>query len=314
MNTEASVPSQGRAWPVWPWQAWACGIGLLAGGLTVAWLDAHPTVGATMPPAGPTHPVRVVSVNLASDEILLDLAPEKLLAVSALAVDANASNVARQAATVPNRLNADVERILLLEADVVAIGAHSLAVAHQLEEFGVRVVRIAGYDSIDWTRSLIRTLGDTVGEPARAEAMIGAMDRRLAAVVERVNGRPRPVVALYSLSGWTPGQNTITDEIIRLAGGENLAAQLGLRGWKKLSLDQLILSDPDIIILRGGSKNTPANRELIEHPALQQLRAIRNGRVVTLEPRLVTTVSHHLAETVETLARLFHPAAFEEAS
>ncbi len=93
----------------------------------------------------------------------------------------------------------------------------------------------------------------------------------------------------------------------------NLGAQLGLDKYKKISLEQLILSDPDVIVLRGGDKNRLANRELIQHPVLQHLRAVRNERVVTLPPSLSNMVSHDLVKTVETLARLLHPDAFKEA-
>ncbi len=180
------------------WNGRLLGIGLVAAGTVVVWLATERMTGAAMPPAPLTYPKRVVSVSLASDEILLELAPEKLVAVSALAT------VFDRAATVPQRVGVDIERILLLDADVVAIGGHDLAVAQRLEELGVRVVRITGYDSIDWLRSQIRTLGEVVGEAARAEAMIAAMDRRLAAVAERVKERPKPLVAFYSMSGWIP--------------------------------------------------------------------------------------------------------------
>ncbi len=78
-------------------------------------------------------------------------------------------------------------------------------------------------------------IADAAAAPDRAEALIAAMRARLTAVRARVAARPRPRVLTYSLGGRTSGRATTFDSVIRAAGGENVAAALGITGWKTLS-------------------------------------------------------------------------------
>ncbi len=270
---------------------------------------------ASVHPARAGPPQRVVSVNVASDEILLALVPERLVAVSVLADNPDVSSAAREATRVPVKVKAEVERILALRPDVVAIGGEKAAVATQLEELGVRVVRIQGFESIAWIEDLIRTLGDAVGARPGADGMVASMHARLDAIRRRVAGTARPRVLTYSPWGGTAGRETLFDDVIHAAGGENLAAALGLRGFRRLSLESVVAADPDAIVFTAWRRWAPGFRdEFLSHPALQGLRAFRGGRVYELPGRLMVAASQHVADTVEALAALLHPDAFAGAS
>lgn len=263
--------------------------------------------------AGPAQ--RVVSVNITSDEILLALAPERVVAVSVLADEPEVSNVPREAKGIAARIKADPERILDLRPDLVVIGGQSVDVTAQLERLGIRVIRIQGFESIEWIESLVRTLGDAVGARDRAESVIAAMRDRLDAVRLRVGARVRPRVLTYAVGGGASGRRTTFDAVIEAAGGENLAATLGIVGWKRVSLEQIVNADPDVIVMSASQRwavGFPAR--FLEHPALRNVRAVREGHVHLLPGRLMVTASHHIVETVEELARRLHPEAFAQAA
>lgn len=263
--------------------------------------------------AGPAQ--RVVSVNITSDEILLALAPERVVAVSVLADEPEVSNVTREAKGIAARVKADPERILDLRPDLVVIGGQSVDIAAQLERLGIRVIRIQGFESIEWIEGLVRTLGDAVGAGDRAERVIAAMRERLDAVRLRVGARVRPRVLTYSVGGGASGRRTTFDAVIEAAGGENLAATLGIVGWKRVSLEQIVNADPDVIVMSASQRwavGFPAR--FLEHPALRHVRAVREGHVHLLPGRLMVTASHHIVETVEELARRLHPDAFAQAA
>ncbi len=269
---------------------------------------------ASVCPVAADSPQRIISVNITSDEILLALVPERLVAVSVLADDPEVSGVVREARLVPGRVKADTEQIFDLRPDLVVIGGHSVHVAAQLEQLGVRVVRIQGFESFEWIERLIRTLGDAVGARPRAEELIGTMRGRVDAVRQRVAGRPRPRVLSYAAGGGTSGRRTTFDDVVRAAGGENVAARLGMSGWKRLSLEHVLDADPDVVVMSASERRTPGFRaELLGHPALREVRALRDGRVYRLPGRLMITSSHYIVETVEALARLLHPDAFGQA-
>lgn len=251
---------------------------------------------------------QIASVNVASDEILLALAPERLVALSILA-DGEVSNASAQAARIPTRGGADAEQILALRPDVVVIGAGGLRIARVLEEHGVRVVRIEGFTSVAWTERLIRTLGEIAGATDQAEEVVAHMRSRIARVQARVRGRPAPAVLSYSAWGGTAGHGTLFDELLRAAGGANVAARHGLSGLKQMSLEQVVAADPDVIVFAAWRRWAPHfGGELIARPALHAVCAIRERRVYPIPGRLMAAASHHVAETVEVLAHLLHPA------
>ncbi len=291
------------------------GLLLFGGVATVAWTAGTTPAAPTGRPAPGSVPTRVLSVNITSDEILLDLAPDLLVGLSYLATDPQASNVVLRAQRIPVRLKGDVERILSLQPDLLVIGGHQADIVRQVEALGIRTVRIQGFESLDWIRELIRTLGAAVGRPQRAEELVAEMDGRLAAVARRVAGRPRPRVLSYSAGGFVAGRRTITDDVIQAAGGENLAGLLGITGWKKLSLEQVVAGDPEVIVMRQTERWDPGFAQALrDHPAFRHSRAVATGQVYLLPGRLLVTSSHHIAETVEALARLLHPEAFAGAS
>jgi iron complex transport system substrate-binding protein len=72
----------------------------------------------------PRKPTRIVSVTLATDEILLALVePSRLLGVTYLAVDARLSNMTQEAAAVPYKIRADPEQIISLQPDLVFVAS-----------------------------------------------------------------------------------------------------------------------------------------------------------------------------------------------
>jgi iron complex transport system substrate-binding protein len=260
-------------------------------------------------------PMRILSANVMSDEILLALVPERLIGLSVLADNPDSSNVVREAVVISTRVNADSERILMQSPDFVVIGAHQADVARQVEALGIPVFRIQGFESIDWIRSLIRTMGAMAGVPERAEHLVADMNARIEAISARVAGRPRPRVLLYSESGWVRGRQTTLDDVIRAAGGVNLAAEMGIIGSRKVSQERVIVADPDVILLRDARRWESGFRQtLLKDPAFQGVKALRDQRVYSVPARLLVTSSHHIAETVETIARLLHPEVFEEGS
>ena len=262
----------------------------------------------------PGHvPARILSVNIMSDEILLALAPDRLIGLSVLADDPDSSNIAGEAVSIPARVKADSEQILMQSPDFVVIGGHSADVAGQVEELGIPVFRIRGFESIEWIRLHIGLLGAMAGVPERAERLIAGMNRRIDAISARVADRPRPRVLLYSASGWVSGRQTTLDDVISASGGINVAAEMGIVGGKKIPQERVIMADPDVILLRDSRKWESGFRQaLLRDPAFQGVKALREQRVYSIPARLLVASSHHIAETVETMARHLHPDAFPE--
>lgn len=308
-----SVRTSPRGWPLPPRSLWlASCLGAVIVAVTIRLVSS-----AQIPPVHVKEgsvPSRILSVNVMSDEILLALVPERLIGLSVVA-DSESSNIVEEAKVIPARVNADSEGILMLNPDLVFIGSHHANVARQIESLGIPLVQIQGFESIEWVRSLIRMMGTSAGVPERAAHLIAEMNARIENVSRRVAGLPRPRVLLYSESGWVSGGKTTIDDAIRAAGGVNVAAEMGIVGGGKVPQERVIMADPDVILLRYSRTWESGFRQaLLGDPAFRDVNALRNQRVYSIPARLLVTSSHHIAQTVETIARHLHPDVFPETS
>jgi iron complex transport system substrate-binding protein len=261
----------------------------------------------------PRKPERIVSVTLATDEILLALveAP-RLLGVTYLAVDDRLSNMTREAATVPHTVRADAEQIIALQPDLVFVASYLRGeFIRLLQAAGLVLFQFHEYNSIAEIQQNIRLIGQVVGEEARAEALVAQMQARLHALAVRLGPiKERPRVLYWGAHGYTAGRLTSLDDLITHAGAENLAATYGIIGPANLSAEQVLAMNPHVIL--SGSLDQNAQRGMppaLMHPALQGTDAVRLGRVYTIPSRYLVTISQFIVDGVEEFARILHGAA-----
>ncbi len=150
--------------------------------------------------------------------------------------------------------------------------------------------------------AMFRLVGDLLGVPDRAEALIDAFEKTASAIQARTAGLPVRTTLLlewldppYSSGHWNP-------EIIQLAGGLDPIARAGDRS-RRLSWDDIRAADPDIILLAPCGM-TLARSEielptLRANPAWTSLRAVGLGNVALVDgnaffarpgPRLETSL------------------------
>jgi iron complex transport system substrate-binding protein len=114
---------------------------------------------------------------------------------------------------------------------------------------------------------------------------------------------------LYWAAGYTAGRGTTIDDIIRAGGGLNVAAELGLEGSPEIAPERVVAADPEVVLLARW-KAAEGQSPIRNHPILRQLPAVRDGHVVAIEGRYLTSVSSHVVAGAEHLARALHPGRF----
>lgn len=257
-------------------------------------------------------PQRLVSLNLASDEILLALAPrERITALTYLADDPTFSNVAPQASLVSQKVRANAEQVIALRPDLLLLATYTSAtVKRLLRESGVPYLELPQYKSVAGIQDNILAVGQAIGAIEPAQAIVATMQQRLAQVRQRVASLPAPRVLYYAGGGFTAGQQTTIGEILTLAGGHNVALDIGMQGMKKLPPELLVWLNPAVIVVGGTPGKAGLREGLLADPTLQTVEAVRTGRIVVLPRPWLNTLSHHLVTGVEALAQALHPAAF----
>jgi len=265
------------------------------------------------------RPQRIVSLTMFSDEVLLELVgPGRLIAVTSFATDPAVSNIAERIAAIPNRLDFHAELILSLRPDLVVVANWSEAQAvDQLRAAGLPVYLSSSAITVEQVRQKIRALARVVGEARAGEELVARMDRRLESLSKRLAAVPedrRLTVLDWSAWGAAMGRGSSWDEVVRRAGLRNAVADLPVDGWGQvpLSKEKLIELDPDLLVLPGWVYGEQGGAEafyaqVAADPALRNLKALRNRRLVRVPENLRATTSQHMAEAIEFLARAAYP-------
>lgn len=201
-------------------------------------------------PADPARTVAqtptVVSIDYCADQYVLELAGrDQILGVSPRALQAFSYHRER-AAGLPI-VDPSAEAVLhAAPALVVRFWGGNQRMVSMLTRAGVETVNIVyGHDEETIVDNL-QTVAAALGRLETAAVTIAERRRRMA-VLEAA-----PTLGLRALyltpSGTTGGSGTDIDSMIRLAGLDNMAAELGYRGWRTIPLEQLVLNPPDVFI------------------------------------------------------------------
>jgi iron complex transport system substrate-binding protein len=271
--------------------------------------------GAVGPLETQAQPSRIVSLVPALTEMLFAIgAGPQVAAVSSY--DKEPPEVA-SLPRVGALLDPDVERILSLRADLVLLYGSQTDLREQMRRAGIAVFdyRHGGLADIMAT---IRALGLRTGQVAGAEAVAGAIERRLATVEARVGGRARPRTLLVfgrergALRNiYVSGGRGFLHDALETAGGANVFGDVD-RESVQATTELILARAPEVIVeLRSSDDLTDAERarEVAAWDRLASVPAVRAGRIYILTGRGLTVPGPRVTDTVEQLAEALHPGA-----
>jgi len=211
------------------------------------------------------------------------------------------------------------EGILSLRPDVL-VGTEEMGpppVLAQIRKAGVRVELFSSKAELAAVDENLKHLGQLLGAEQQAATLASGYHQQLDALQAKVRqaqaGQKAPgVLLLVGHAGAKPliaGQGTAGDWLLSQAGGRNLAAH---QGYRNFSGEALAALDPDVIVFsdRALADEQALQALLKENPALAGSRAVREQRLVSLDPTLlVGGLGPRLPATLQSLAATFYPAA-----
>lgn len=268
----------------------------------------------------PSKPLRIVSLSLAADEILLSLVEkERIQALTYLALDPEISNVSSKALGVRNHINTDAEKIIALQPDLVITSSFTPAeVVSMLEEAGVSVFVFNLSSSLQEIKNNIISIAQVVGEKAKGQALIKQMEQQEREIIRKTNSRKHQSlrVLYYGFSGDVMGKSTQFDELAQKLGLRNAAAEAGILGIVRLNKEQLIKLNPDLIYIpkwqvAGSIGLSPLRRDLLQDPSLASVEAVKHKRIYELPDPHFSCFSQYILLGMEDLARIAYPEAFQ---
>lgn len=246
-------------------------------------------VRSTLPAVAPE---RVVVMSVALAEILDSLGIQPAgVPTSQNPLPASLDEVPR----VGTVIAPDVEKIAELEPDLV-LGPASIK--DSLEKHLSATELTTAYVPTDSLDDLVHTtlaFGDLFGKVAEAEALVAQVDDARAAAGD---ASPVKVLILFGQSEEFSVLNDLTfaGGLAADLGATNVATELGLEeSYSPLSLEQVIVADPDVILFLAHGDLSAAEKGMKEitegNQAWQDLRAVEENRVHPLDANVFFTAS-----------------------
>lgn len=150
-------------------------------------------------------------------------------------------------------LDPNLEVLSQLEPDLVLVTRGvPLETMATMEALGLGIYALESRGGLEAIRENILEIGTVTGRAAAASHLADSLWAALAEIRLRTGGLPpdqRPRVYYGDLDGahWTTGPGTFIHDLIRVAGGRNVAADAP-SGWVPLSLETLVRSDPQVYL------------------------------------------------------------------
>lgn len=258
----------------------------------------------------PANPSRIISLAPNITEVLFAVgAGERIVGVSEY------SNYPPEAARLPevgSYIKPNLEAIIALKPDLVIATAdgEKRAEIDRLSSLGIPVY-IINPRTIPGVIATVREIGRLAGREKEAEEKAREMELAVERVRSLVSGLP-PVKALLVLNTnplITVNGNTFQDQMIRAAGGVNIAAAEPIR-YPTLTYEVVVVRAPGVIIMTTMSPGEDYRSAMAGWLRFTTVPAVRSGRVFVVDSDLVDRPSPRMVQGLETLARLFHPEAF----
>lgn len=260
-----------------------------------------------------THiPQRIISLSPSDTEIVYDLGlGDNLVA------DTTYDNYPAAAVNKPKiggYSDPDIEKIVSFQPDLVlASDIQKSDVVPALEKLGIKVLVISP-TTIDGIYKDIELVGQVTGKATEAETIVTGLQKRVAAVNAKTSqlaaaGRPRVLYVTWYNPIWTAGGSTIINDLINMAGGTNIAADLN--GYATITLEQVIQRNPQIILVMSSMGDESALNYVKTDATLQTTDALKNKQVYSIDSDIYGRTTPRIVDGLEQMAKIIHPELFK---
>lgn len=193
----------------------------------------------------------------------------------------------------------NVERIIALKPDlVIASYGNGLATIEVLRRH-TNVIAFDPKDIRGIERSIL-AIGFATGNYENAEKIVLEMEKRISEIKAKEKSQKRVAHIIWNDPIWVSGKETFIDEVISIAGGTNV---FNFAGWKIVSVEDLIMANPEVIIVNSGS-GMSGGRDVvyewvISDKRLKNIEAVKNGKVFVIDADIISRPAPRIVEALE---------------
>jgi len=207
-------------------------------------------------------------------------------------------------------MSPSLEVIAAKQPDLVigVTGATDPARAREIERLGIKITLVS-VSSVSEILSSFKHIAALLGDPDAGATLIEKITAQFDKVKRRIAPAPRRSTLLAV--GLRPlvavGGKNFLDELITLAGGENIAGNAS-QPWLNLPDEYVVAKAPQVIIQAG--MGSDASRPTRQWSDLKSIPAVKERRVYTYNSDKILRPGPRIGEGLEEIARLIHPECF----
>ncbi len=244
-------------------------------------------------------PERIISLSPTNTEILFAIgAGDRVVGVTDFC---NYPAEAEELPRIGGVSTVSVEKVVALEPDLVlGCELNGKETVVRLTELNITVVSL-NPTNITEIQDDIMLVGRLTGEEENATALVTDMARSLEAIKAQTVDVKRPKVAHITWHDpiWVAGDGTVQEELIELAGGDNVFSDK--TDWVTVSLEEFIDRNPDVIIVSVGHgvAGMKPYDYIVNEARLEVVNAVKHGRVYTINADIMSRAGPRIVDATE---------------
>jgi iron complex transport system substrate-binding protein len=222
--------------------------------------------------AQPASTGGIVSTNPCSDQLLLALAPNRVVAISHYSQEPGSTSVPLDVARRYRATAGTAEEVIALNPDLVV--ASSFTPAATLAAYrraGLKVLTLNSPTTVAASRDQIRSVAGAIGARAAGERLVARIDRAVAGAAPP--DARRPATLLYISDNFANGGPSLLTELVGLAGLGDASKDFGLAYSGNVPIESLLSHPPRIVLDPDPSGRTASLRRRVlgmaGHPVVE---------------------------------------------
>jgi len=156
-------------------------------------------------------------------------------------------------------------------------------------------------------------LASLVDKREKAEEILADVKRKIDSIRARVEDKKR--ISVFLQLGDSPlitiGKESFLNEIIEIAGGENIFSDMKL-GYLRVNKEEVIKRNPEMIIIVPMEKEKASENEASSWSGFKTVTAVKENKIIVLEKdSFLRPTPVAFLEGVEIFSRAMHPEVFK---
>ena len=254
------------------------------------------------------RPERIVSIGPSNTEFLFALgAGDRVVGDDDFSDEPPAAKAKEHVGGV----KVNLEKVVSLKPDLIVTVKFSDGTVEALSQSTAAVLVVDPRNAADVARTA-SLLGKAVG--ADGDKLASEIQVKLDAVKAKTANAAKPRVfheidASDLTKMYTVGPGSFVDDLIKLAGGTNIAAAAKSQ-YPTISAEEVVRADPEIIVLADAAYGT-TGEAVAARPGWSALSAVKTKRVYPVDGNLFSRPGPRLGTAAEAYAKLVHPELFQ---